>query len=206
MTASPRRVTLPPVSGGPGASTRGRYMKDYLGAVRRLPPTKQLAVLANLEELVERIEAASSLEWMPVTVNLTLTDAVYRALGDTEGDLFFTNWIKRQMNAPPFAGLVRTGLNLFGFDTEALARWIPKAFDLMYRDYGEFKIERVGEGPLKVELCAMPHELVHHPNWQRSVGCGLAALFFLTGVKGNVKLDGFDARRGAMRFALRWAT
>ena len=31
------------------ASTRGRYMKDYLAAIRRLPPSKQDAVLAGLE-------------------------------------------------------------------------------------------------------------------------------------------------------------
>ena len=42
------------------ASTRGRYMKDYLAAVRRLPPSKQDAVLAGLDTLVERIEAVTA--------------------------------------------------------------------------------------------------------------------------------------------------
>ena len=45
------------------ASTRGRYMKDYLAAVRRLPPSKQDAVLQGLTELVERIEGAGNLAW-----------------------------------------------------------------------------------------------------------------------------------------------
>src|SRR4051794_11895881 len=52
------------------ASPRGRYMKDYLAAVRRLPPSKQDAVLEGLDALVARIEQAGNLEWLPVSVNL----------------------------------------------------------------------------------------------------------------------------------------
>jgi hypothetical protein len=32
------------------ASTRGRYMKDYLAALRRLPPSKHDAVLEGSKE------------------------------------------------------------------------------------------------------------------------------------------------------------
>ena len=53
------------------ASTRGRHMKDYVAAVRRLPPSRQDAVLAGLDTVIERIETASNLEWLPVSVNLS---------------------------------------------------------------------------------------------------------------------------------------
>src|SRR5882724_7195463 len=101
------------------ASTRGRYMKDYLAAVRRLPPSKQDAVLAGLDEVVERIESANNLEWLPIATNLELTEAIFRKLGDEQADAFYQNWLKRQMSAPAFAGLVRTALALFRFDTAA---------------------------------------------------------------------------------------
>lgn len=188
------------------ASTRGRYMKDYLAAVRRLPPSKQDLVLAGLEPLIERIEAASNLEWLPVSVNLELTDAVFRTLGDEQADAFYQNWLKRQMSAPAFAGLVRTALSLFRFDTSAIAKWIPKAFDLMYRDYGSFTIEQLAPQHLNVVLSAMPPELSSHKNWQRSVSSGLHALFFLTGVKGTTELTDASGLHHRMQVDLRWTS
>jgi hypothetical protein len=188
------------------ASTRARYMKDYVAAVHRLPPSKQEAVLSGLETLLARVDAASSLEWLPVSVNLELTDAVFRGLGDEQADLFFQNWLKRQMSAPAFAGLVRTALALFRFDTAAIAKWIPKAFDLMYRDYGEFVIEPVSSLEVKVMLTALPSELAAHENWQRSVASGMHALYFLTGVKGTTELSRASPREPTLRVDLRWTS
>ncbi|MES1182494.1 MAG: hypothetical protein ABUL60_01695 [Myxococcales bacterium] len=188
------------------ASTRGRYMKDYLAAVRRLPPSKQELVLAGLDTLVERIEAASNLEWLPVSVNLELTDAVFRGLGEEQANHFYQSWLKRQMSAPAFAGLVRTALSLFRFDTGAIAKWIPKAFDLMYRDYGSFTIEQVAPQHLHVVLSAMPTELSAHENWQRSVSSGLHALFFLTGVQGTTELTRASGLQRRMQVDLRWTS
>ena len=92
-------------------------MKDYLAAVRRLPPSKQDAVLTGQQELVERIESAGNLAWLPIALNLELTDAVFRALGREQAEAFYQTWLKRQMGAPAFSGLVRTALALFRFDT-----------------------------------------------------------------------------------------
>lgn len=181
-------------------------MKDYLAAVRRLPPSKQDAVLTGMTTVVERIETASNLEWLPVSVNLELTDAVFRGLGDEQADAFFQSWLKRQMSAPAFAGLVRTALSLFRFDTMAIAKWIPKAFDLMYRDYGQLAIEPVSPLHLQVLLTAMPAELSLHKNWQRSVSSGLHALFFLTGVKGTTELSSSNGARHGMQVDLRWTS
>jgi hypothetical protein len=185
------------------AGTRGRYMKDYLAAVRRLPPSKQEAVLEGLDGLIEQIEDVSNLEWLPISANLSLTKAVYEKLGDEAADTFYQNWLKRQMSAPAFAGLVRTALALFRFDTVALAKWIPKAFDIMYRDYGSFVIQEEAPGHVHVELREMPPELADHSSWHRSVANGMHAVFFLTGVKGTTELVPTSAR-DCLRVALRW--
>ncbi len=180
-------------------------MKDYLAAVRRLPPSKQDAVLEGLGELVERIDTAGNLAWLPISVNLDLTDAIFRALGDEQADGFYQVWLKRQMSAPAFAGLVRTALALFRFDTVAVARWIPKAFDLMYRDYGTFAIEQTGPESVDIELSAMPAELVAHEAWLRSVCSGLQALYFLTGARGTSELANVDPSKRTVRIVLRWS-
>jgi hypothetical protein len=179
-------------------------MKDYLAAVRRLPPSKQDAVLAGLDAIVERIETANNLEWLPISTNLELTEAIFQKLGDEQADVFYQNWLKRQMSAPAFAGLVRTALALFRFDTAAVAKWIPKAFDIMYRDYGSFAIDVAGPAHVSLVLQGMPNELVSHENWQKSVCSGMYALFFLTGVKGTIEHEGVSVTERSMRIAARW--
>jgi len=186
------------------ASTRGRYMKDYLAAVRRLPPSKQDAVLSGRDELIERIESSGNLAWLPIAVNLELTDAVFRALGREQAEAFYQTWLKRQMSAPAFSGLVRTALALFRFDTAGVAKFIPNAFDLMYRDYGKFVIEHTGPEQVSVELQSMPAELLAHDNWLRSVCSGLHALYFLTGVRGTSELVGVDRAKRSAHIELRW--
>ncbi len=186
-------------------STRGRYMKDYLAAVRRLPPSKQDVVLAGLLPVVERIESAGNLEWLPIAVNLELTDAIFRGLGQEQADAFYQHWLKRQMSAPAFAGLVRTALSLFRFDTVGVAKWTPKAFDLMYRDYGSFVIEQTGPERVDMQLEKMPVELVSHENWLRSVCSGLHALYFLTGVRGTTELEAVNVAERRVQIVLRWS-
>jgi hypothetical protein len=180
-------------------------MKDYLAAVRRLPPSKQDIVLSGHTELIERIESAGNLAWLPIALNLELTDAVFRALGREQAEAFYQTWLKRQMGAPAFSGLVRTALALFRFDTAGVAKFIPNAFDLMYRDYGTFVIEHTGPEQVNVELQSMPAELVAHENWPRSVCSGLHALYFLTGVRGTSELSSVDPSTRSVRFLLRWS-
>lgn len=186
------------------AVTRGRYMKDYLAAVRRLPPTKQDAVLRGLEALVEQIESAANSEWLPIETNLALTDAIFRELGTEDADTFYQNWLRRQVGTPLWSSLVATALKLFGLDPGGVAKWVPKAFALMYRDYGTFNVDRVGPAQAVLHLTEMPVELVHSFNWQRSVCSGMYALFFVTRVRGKAQIDDVDVDRRSMRIGLSW--
>jgi hypothetical protein len=186
------------------ATTRGRYMKDYVAAVRRLPPSKQEAVLRGLESVVEQVERAANSEWLPIETNLALTDAIFRELGSEEADTFYQHWLRRQVGTPLWSSLVATALKLFGLDPGGVAKWVPKAFELMYRDYGTFGVERIGPSHAVLHLKEMPAELVHSFNWQRSVCSGMYALFFVTRVKGTAQIDHVDVEHRWMRIGLRW--
>jgi hypothetical protein len=179
-------------------------MKDYLAAVRRLPPSRQEAVLRGLEPIVESIESAANSEWLPIETNLALTDAIFRELGSEEADTFYQHWLRRQVGTPLWSSLVATALKLFGLDPGGVAKWVPKAFELMYRDYGTFSVDRVGSAQAVLHLKDMPVELVHSFNWQRSVCSGMHALFFVTRVRGNAQIADIDVERRTMRIALNW--
>ncbi len=186
------------------AATKAGYMKDYLVALRRLPPGKQDAVLAGLEALVEEIESASRSAWLPISANLRITAAVFRELGEEGAHDFYAQWIQRQTETPVWSHLVGGALKLFGLDPGSLATWMPRSFDLMYRGYGRWNVTRTGPTRVELTLSEMPPALALHTAWQRSVRSGTFALYRLTRVQGDIRLDLASAAHPQMTLVMEW--
>ena len=184
--------------------TKAGYMKDYLTALRRLPAEKNRAVLQGLEDLVSEIENASRSAWLPISANLRVTNAVFRKLGSAEANEFYAQWIRRQIETPVWTNLIRGALALFGHDPGSLAQWMPAAFGLMYRNYGQWKVQRIADTHVQLELTEMPTELATNVYWQQSVRSGLFALYRLTRVDGEIVLEAGSNVHRTMVLTLRW--
>lgn len=187
-------------------ATKAGYMKDYLLALRRLPPAKHGAVLEHLAPLVDEIEQASRSAWLPVSANLRVTEAVFRTLGAQEAEEFYAQWIRRQTETPVWSNLISGALTLFGLDPASLASWVPKTFDLMYRGYGRWTVQRTGDNEVTMELLDMPAQLATHVLWQRSVRSGMFALYRVTRVEGEIDMEPASAAHRCLRLVLHWRT
>lgn len=186
------------------AATKAGYMKDYLVALRRLPPAKHEAVLRGLDDLVADIENASRSAWLPISANLRITSAVFRELGDDGAHDFFAQWIQRQTETPVWSHLVGGALKLFGLDPGSLATWMPRSFDLMYRGYGRWTVVRTGPKRVELTLSEMPAALASHTPWQRSVRSGTFAVYRLTRVHGDIRLELASAAHPQMMLVMDW--
>lgn len=184
--------------------TKAGYMKDYLGALRRLPSDKQAAVLHELDDLVSEIENSSRSAWLPISANLRITNAVFRKLGATEAGEFYAQWIRRQIETPVWSNLIRGALALFGHDPGSLAQWVPTTFGLMYRNYGQWTVQRLGDTQVQLELTEMPAELATNVHWQQSVRSGMFALYRLARVDGEITLESASNVHRTMVLTLRW--
>lgn len=185
-------------------ATKAGYMKDYLAALRRLSPAQSERVLEGLRELVDEIDQASRSAWLPIRANLRVTDAVFSKLGSKDAAEFYAQWIKQQTGTPVWSNLVRTGLALFGQNPGSLAKWVPKSFDLMYRGYGRWSVERVSDTEARLTLDDMPVELATNIHWQQSVRSGLFALYALSGTDGEIILESASSVHRTMLITLRW--
>jgi hypothetical protein len=182
-------------------SVRARHLKNILEALAS--QRDATAVLAEVPPACRvAIQEASGIDWLDVGLDLEITAAAYRSLGPAGADACFRGLLGRAMEGPLLRSLVVAAQRLFDLEPGALARWIPKAWTLMFRECGAWQVRGAGERGVELTLSALPPRLAEDPVWPRSVAASLEALFDVAEVTGQVALA---ARPGpALLFRVTW--
>jgi hypothetical protein len=183
---------------------RGRHMKSLVEALEAWEGgARPLALLPA--DVLAAIADASGLDWLPLSLDLQVTQAVYDGLGTAEADRFFREHMAGAFDGPILQTLVATAVRLFGLDPASFARWVPRAWQLIFREVGQWRVEGLAPGATSatLTLARLPAECADHLIWHRSVSRSMSALFDLARVSGTVEAAP-PARGGEVRFALRW--
>jgi len=180
-------------------------MKSLVAALEaREGGARPLALLPP--EALRSIAAASGLDWLPVAVNLQVTQAIYDGLGSAEADRFFRAHSVASLHGPILQTLVSTAVRMFGLDPVSFARWVPRAWHMIFRGVGEWQVEELQPGATSavLTLASLPPSCADHATWVRSVSHSMGALFDLAKVQGVVDVP--PRAQGATRvtFQLRW--
>lgn len=179
------------------------YMKNVLAALERMGAEGE-AVRAADPELFAEIRRAPRLEWLPIAWNVRLVEAVEGALGPGRGLELLTACIHAQLDAPLWKHFTQGAVRLFGLRPDALVRWLPRAFGVVFRNCGEWRVARTGEGAARLEVRDLPPELATQRRWIESMAAGCDALFLLCRVRGSTRLVEHDPAAGSAGFELRW--
>ncbi len=179
------------------------YMKQFAGRVLLLGSRAERVVELD-PELFEAIEAAGRMTWLPVELNVRIIDALYAGLGPRRAHEFQAEQISAQLGTPLWRGLVEGGVRLLGLDPGVLARWIPPALGLIFRDCGTWTVERTGSESVALCVRGLPEVLGTHPRWLDSVAGGVHALFMICKTTGETEVTEVDAAAGTARIAIRW--
>ena len=99
---------------------------------------------------------------------------------------------------------MRGATSLLGRDPANLGRWIPKAFNLVFRDCGLFAVEAVSPLELRVTLSEIPDPLLCEPLWIASLGVGMRPIFTVCGRDGLAERVDFDATARVAGYRLTW--
>lgn len=184
-------------------SVQATYMKQFAERVRLLGAASE-PVVASDPELFDAIDRAGRMSWLPVELNVRLIDALYTGLGPARAREFQADQITSQFATPLWRGFIEGGVRLLGLDPAILARWIPRALGLIFKDCGIWTLERRDETSALLRVRGLPPALVEHPHWLDSVSGGVYALFILCKTSGETRVVDVDAERGQAGIALQW--
>lgn len=184
---------------------RGRHMKALVAALEGWPGgTRPLALLPA--DPLRIIASASGLDWLPVALNLQVTQATYQGLGALEADRFFRAQTMASFEGPILQTMVSTAVRMFGLDPASFARWVPRAWHMIFREVGDWTVGALPPGATAVPLtlARLPAECADHPVWLRSVSHSLSALFDLARVHGAATLSPRAPGAREAVFELHW--
>jgi hypothetical protein len=188
-----------------GPVIRARQLQLVLEHVQELPePSRRAVQEAVGPGSVAAIEGSASSDWLPLVHELGLTHAIARVLGVEGAHRFFQKQQLESFGSPLFRSLMESATALFGLDPGSWARWIPRGWNVVFRDCGKWEIERAGAGLVHAALVAPPPACLDDEVWLRSIASSLSAFLLVACTEGEVALVRVDRERQAALYRMRW--
>src|SRR5512146_1079459 len=188
-----------------GPVTRARHLRSILEHVARLPGPSRDAVLAAAgPRCLAAVEESASSDWLPFELDLELTHAIGRVLGPEGQHRFFQEQQLESFQSPLFRVLVDSATGLFGLDPGSWARWIPRGWGVVFRDCGQWVIDRADESVVHAALIEPPRGCLEDDVWLRSVASSFSAFLVIARVQGEFGLVRVDPARDAALYRMRW--
>jgi hypothetical protein len=194
VKSSPRADTAPAV--------QASYMKNLFATLAKLD--QLAAVEAADPDLVQEVDAASRLSWLPVSLNVRTVEAMAARFGEQRGIELLAECVYRQFDTPLWKSFVGGAMRLLGTDPGLLGRFLPEAIQLVFRGCGQWSVESTGETELTVHARELPASLVAHGPWLRSLATGMTPLFTLCSCGGSARLAEADEAARSARYVLTW--
>lgn len=162
-------------------------------AVRaRIPPASLAA-----------IEACAPLDWVSVEHEHWITTATFQHFGaDAVG--FFRDLVARRLvDAPLLRPLMQQARRLFGIDPGTYLRVSPRAFGLMFRDYGTLAMVERGPHHAILELSGCHPAVFEYTGYVPSWTGAFAATLDFAMTTGTV-IHEIDRAAARVRYTVRW--
>ncbi|HEU4384733.1 MAG TPA: hypothetical protein VFR85_14695 [Anaeromyxobacteraceae bacterium] len=182
---------------------RARHLKTTLAAADRTAARETIRG-ALPPGLAAAIGASSGFDWLPAENDVALVHAIHGALGDEEHDAFSRAVILEAFQGPLLGPFIAFALRLFPGGLMAWAHWIPRAWALVFRECGEWKIDGIGPGAADLQLRWLPPVCVQDPVWPSSVASSISTLFVLGRVRGTLRLTHLDPATRSAAYQMRW--
>jgi len=183
-------------------AVRARHLKSVIAAADALPGGR--AVRDALPgRLIAEVERASGFDWLPVEHDVAMVRASAAVLAPDAFERLWRAVVIEGVEGPLLGLLMRTAVCMFGYDPAEFARWVPKAWSMVFRDVGVWTSSLVTGGSAVLRLEGLP-PACRVPAFPRSVACSLGAIPVLTGRSGSARVLDASEEDGAVSFELSW--
>jgi hypothetical protein len=188
----------------PEPLVRARHLKVVLEGVDRHP--RREAIRAALPPpVLAAIEEATGSDWLPVSADVAMANALHAVLGPGGLDAFNLETFQHATRGPLLRALVALATSVFGIDVGAWIGWVPRAWALIFVDCGRMTVSR-RHGEATLTVTGLPAVCAGDAVWPRSVASALSAIFPVANASGTAELSSVDPATGTAIYLMRWRT
>lgn len=137
---------------------RGSQLHANLVALQTLGAPEAEAIRAVAPDAVRDIEAAIAVAWLPIELDVALTDAVVEVVGHDRMRAWASEAILESTRGPLLGPITRT-LVAMGMTPASPLHRVPLGWPLVYRNCGEVTAERVDEHTVLLQHIEPPRAM-----------------------------------------------
>lgn len=146
---------------------RARQLQMLLAHIDRLPDAERRAVCARIDpSSVVRVQSATPLEWIPMSISTAMARAVTDTLGRDRARAFFKDQFAATLSNAVLGSLVGAITRHISTDPRPGLRWLARGHDMLFKGVGKLSVEI---DPVKPEaiftLSDLPPELAGDSVW-----------------------------------------
>lgn len=188
------------------AWVRARQLQLLLAHVDRLPDADRKAVCAHIDTAhVIRVQSATALEWIPMSISTAFARAVTLGLGRDRARAFFKDQFAETLNNAVLGSLVAAVTRHVANDPRPALKWLARGHDLMFRGVGKLTVTAVPNKPEAVlTLSDLPAELAADPIWLDRYAWSAASVQSLWGAPTECEVLDANPEERCARFRLAW--
>jgi hypothetical protein len=124
---------------------RAGHLQEWFDNLRREHDPWRAAFFSALPaEVLEDVERAASLDWLPVRYHVHFADLMLGAFGPVRSHEYYRRAFAAALRGPFFWPIVRTGVRLLGLTPATFLRWCGRGWEASYKHCGPFTASRWG--------------------------------------------------------------
>ncbi len=189
------------------AQVRASWPKLTMAHAKQLPAAQRAAVWTEVGDTRRVVREAALLAWVDAGVQVGVSEGLVRALGSTGAQEFWCSFMLEAFGRALLKPVLLGARALYGGGTLGYLRMAPRVHNLVARGCGEMVVEGAeldGRGSGVISVRRMPSLLTGSEAFSLA-WCGAAsAVFQISGVRGDVRLDISEFDRGRVRIDVEW--
>ena len=190
----------------PSAALRAHMVQLGLEQLTTLEPSVAEAVRRRIgDEVLDRITGASRVEWLPVTLQIAVNDALFEELAPADYDAFWRRTGLASAQSSMFNRLVQGAMRLFGVSPTPIYKMFPRANLHVTRGLGEYLVTPADEPPqIQLEWHSIAPELRGSVSWLASSRATMLTPLDMLGLSGAIEIDDAEYSDGRVVYRIRW--
>ena len=187
-----------------GAAVRARHMKSFVEAVQGLEDERAEAILgATRPGMLETIEEATPSAWLPLELNVELTELTSQRLAKEAFD-FYRHMMLAEYETSLFKSFIAMSIRMLGLAPSTYVKMTPRGWPLVFRRCGVFRALEQSKGRALLRVTELPEICTRNEVWLESVRAGFASAFDLTKTPGRVEWHELSLPLRRAVFVFQW--
>jgi hypothetical protein len=181
-------------------SFRATWTKFAVAAVNRSPRREAIRNFIG-EARLNSLRRASVVDWLPIDVHLSVTEAVLEILGKAGARAFWKERLLAAFKTKTMAPFVAGAGVVFGEQPYALMKIAMTSYRLMAKNAGFITVSAAPDGAVLMDFQDMPAAIIDSAGWHALCHGQCQAVFEYLKMEGEISLT--DVTAHSFRYIMR---